>query len=353
MFPRVEICTDGIVQNFLAIRDMAASHEVRLNVVTKALAGYRPLIDVLVEAGADSIGEAHLSNLIMTTDPVEKWMIRSPLPSQVASVVRYADVSLNTEVSTIRSLGEAAVAQGKVHKVIVMAESGDRREGVLLGDLAEVCEETARTLGVELYGIGTEFGCVSDIVPSREPMEEFAASVQNVEDQLGIELPVVSGGSSNSLLMLQEGTLPSRVNNLRVGESILTGRVANYRTPIPGAYLDPFTLSAEIIEIKEKPSQPVGPRAPGEIPVDSDPLFPDVGVRRRALVAVGKQDVGIPHLTPHDPGIQICEGSSDVFVADITDCATPYQTGDILTFSMDYFAILPAMVSSFVEKKLV
>ena len=353
MFPRVEIDVDGIVQNFQVIRELAASHGVRLNVVTKALAGYRPLIDALVEAGADSIGEAHLSNLIMTTDPVEKWMIRSPLPSQVANVVRYADVSLNTEVATIHALGEAAVSQGKIHRVIVMAESGDRREGVMAGELAGVCEEAARTLGVELYGIGTEFGCVSDVVPSRDAMEGFVASVQDAEDRLGIELPVVSGGSSNSLLMLQEGTLPARVNNLRVGESILTGRVANYRTPIPGCCLDPFTLSAEIIEVKKKPSQPVGPRAPGEIPVDSDPLFPDLGVRRRALVAVGKQDVGIQHLIPHDPMVQVLEGSSDVFVADVTDCTTRYRVGDILTFSMDYFAILPAMVSSFVEKKLI
>jgi len=353
MFPRVEINVDGIVQNFQVIGELAASQGVRLNVVTKALAGYRPLIDVLVEAGADSIGEAHLSNLIMTTDPVEKWMIRPPLPSQVVNVVRYADVSLNTEASTIRALGETAVSQGRVHKIIVMVESGDRREGVLAEDLMGLCELTARTLGVELYGIGTEFGCVSDVVPSVDSMDEFVRSVRAMEDDLGFELPVVSGGSSNCLLMLQEGTLPGRVNNLRVGEAILTGRVANYRTPVPGSFLDPFTLSAEIIEIKEKPSQPTGPRAPGEIPVESDPHFPDRGVRRRALVAVGKQDVGIPHLTPHDPGIQVLEGSSDVFVADVTDSATRYRVGDILTFSMDYFAILPAMVSSFVEKRLI
>ena len=354
MFPRVEINVEGIVRNFRVIRDMAAARGIGLNVVTKALAGYRPLVEILVEVGAASIGEAHIANLIASADmDVEKWMIRTPLPSQISEVVRYADVSLNTEISTIISLGGAAVSQGCVHRIIVMVESGDRREGVLAQDLVGLCEVAARTPGIELYGIGTEFGCVSDVVPSLEAMDQFVEAVKAVEDHLGLEIPVVSGGSSNGLLMLQEGRLPTRVNSLRVGESILTGRVANYRTPIPGAILDPFTLSAEIIEVKEKPSQPVGPRAPGEIPVEVDPLFPDQGVRRRALVAVGKQDVGIPHLTPHDPGIQVLEGSSDVFVADITDCSTRYGVGDILTFSMDYFAILPAMVSSFVEKKLI
>jgi len=354
MFPRVEIHADGIAQNFQVIRDWASSHGIRISVVTKALAGYRPLIDHIVAAGADSLGEAHLANLVAADNlGVEKWMIRPPLLSQVDDVVRYADVSLASEPVTIRALGDAAAAQGRTHKIIVMVESGDRREGVMPEDLPDLCETTARTPGVELYGAGTVFGCVSDIVPSPEAMDRFSRAVRLAEARLGAELEVISGGSSNSLHMLQEGTLPDKVNHLRLGDSILTGRVANYHTPIEGCFLDPFTLSAEIVEIKNKPSQPVGLRVPGEVPVQEDPHFPDHGVRRLALVAVGKQDVGVHHLTPHDPAIQIMEGSSDVFVADVTDCAQNYVVGDILTFSMDYFAILPAMVSSFVEKKLV
>ena len=375
--PHVEINVAGVVHNYQVIREMAEARGITLTVVTKALTGYEPLIDALVGAGAGSIGEAHLANLAAEKDmDVEKWMIRPPMPSQVRDVVRYADVSLNTDATVVAMLGQAAekapysyqnyllsplekarVKKG-THKVILMVESGDRREGIMPEDLVRYAGMALGSPGIELYGIGTEFGCVSDVVPSRESMEEFASLVKDVEDYWGIELPVVSGGSSNGLLMLAEGTLPPRINNLRVGESILTGRVANYRTPIPGAFLDPFTLSAEIIEINEKPSQPVGPRAPGEIPVTSDPRFPDNGVRRRALVAVGKQDVDIHHLTPLNPGVQILEGSSDVFVADVTDGVVPsfgdevrpYRVGDVLTFSMDYFAILPAMVSPFVQK---
>jgi predicted amino acid racemase len=354
VYPRVDIQVEGVLANFAAIRAAAEARGVALSLVTKALAGYQPLVERLIEAGATSLGEAHVHTLRKYDGlPVEKWMIRLPLISQAYDVVRHTDVSLNTELATIRALGAAAEDQSKRHKVVIMVESGDRREGVLPDRVVEVCVETSRVPGIELHGLGTEFGCVSDVVPSPDAMDQFARLVDEVETALGRTLPVISGGSSNGLGLLIDGQMPPRINHLRVGETILTGKIANFGTPLPGGSVSPFTLSAEIIEVVDKPSLPSGPRAPGQTPVDADPHFPDRGVRRRALVAVGKQDVGIHSLSPHDPAILIEEGSSDVFVADITDSATTYEVGDILTFAMDYFAILPAMVSEFVEKRLV
>jgi len=184
-------------------------------------------------------------------------------------------------------------------------------------------------------------------------MDEFVATIDEVENQLGWQLPVISGGSSNSLQMLISGQLSTRVNHLRIGDTIMTGRIANYGQPLPDGFADPFSLTAEIIEIKTKPSKPVGLRVPGQFPVAEDSHFPDLGLRRRALVAVGKQDVTLDHLTPRDPGISICGGSSDVTIVDITDSQTDYQVGDSLVFTLDYFSILPTMVSPFVEKRMI
>ena len=353
MYPRVEIDAAGVLRNFGVVSAMSGAAGISVSVVTKALAGYRPLVELLVGAGAASIGEAHIHNLRQWDDlAVEKWMIRLPLVSQADLVVRYSDVSLNTEVATIRALGRAGVAQGRTHKVVLMVETGDTREGILVDDVARVCDQVEDIAGVELYGLGTEFGCYSDVVPSTDKMNEFVEVVRDTQTRLGRRL-VVSGGSSNVLKMLEDGLVPGEINHLRLGEALWTGRAANYLTPLPGGSLDPFTLSAEIIEVQEKPSMPEGPRAPGEIPVAGDPRFPDLGVRKRALVAVGKQDVGVQHLVPCDPDVRVLEASSDVFVADITDCSNTYRVGDILRFKMDYSAILPAMVSQFVEKEII
>ncbi len=352
MYPRVDIRVEDVVRNYAHVVALAEANDIGLTVVTKALTGYQPLVDCLLEAGATSLGEAHIQNLErFELVDAEKWMIRLPLISEAAEVVRYADVSLNSELTTMRALGQAAAARGKTHKVVVMVDLGDRREGVMPEDLVATCLAASRIPGVELHGVGTQFGCVSDIVPSAAVLEDFAALAGEVENRLGTELAVVSGGSSNTLGLLAAGLFPQRINHLRIGEGWLTGKVADFNTLMPGCAC-PFTLSAEIVEIQEKPA-PVGDRPPGVVPVSEDPLFPDRGIRRRALVAIGKQDVGLAYLTPRDPGVTVEAGSSDVFAADITDSETAYRVGDVLTFDMDYFAILPAMVSQFVEKRLV
>jgi predicted amino acid racemase len=44
--------------------------------------------------------------------------------------VHYADVSFNTEIDTIKCSLEAQ-KQNKTHKIIIMIEMGDLREGVM------------------------------------------------------------------------------------------------------------------------------------------------------------------------------------------------------------------------------
>jgi predicted amino acid racemase len=53
-------------------------------------------------------------------------------------VVRSADISLNTELDTLKKLSYYAKASNKNHQVIVMVELGDLREGVLPIDLSRI-----------------------------------------------------------------------------------------------------------------------------------------------------------------------------------------------------------------------
>jgi predicted amino acid racemase len=221
-------------------------------------------------------------------------------------------------------------------------------------DIVNMCSEAVKLPGIELYGIGNELSCYAGIVPDDENMTRFAALVHEVEDVVGFRLPAVSGGSSVSVRMLQERRLPPEINHLRIGEAIIIGTIANYGDVIDGGCTDNLFLTAEIIEIKKKPSKPHGSRVPGELPVAEDASFPDRGTRLRALVAVGKQDVDIRHLKPCDIGVEILEGCSDCCVVDISDARLEYRVGDVMRFSMDYYSMLPAMVSSeYIEKILV
>lgn len=112
--------------------------------------------------------------------------------------------------------------------------------------------------------------------------------------------------------------------------------------------IDAFKLIAEIIEIKEKPSKPIG-----EMGIDAfrnTPTFEDKGIRKRAICAVGKQDCEPKFMYPEDKNIEVLGGSSDHLILDITDCRNTYEVGDTISFVLDYVSIIRGMTSTHVNK---
>jgi len=113
-------------------------------------------------------------------------------------------------------------------------------------------------------------------------------------------------------------------------------------------FRDVFTLKGEIIEIKDKPSMPIGNigmDAFGEVPT-----FEDRGVIKRAIISMGRQDVKIDGITPRDVKTRILGGSSDHLLLDVTKSEIAYRIGDIISFDVDYGAVLSAMTSAYINK---
>ena len=348
------IDTKALLQNLRTIKELADKNGVSLSVVTKGLVGHEGLVKLLVENGAGSICEAHVRNLKKWDGlPAEKWLIRSPLISETDDVVRYADVSLVSEKSVLEALSAAAVRQGRVHKAVIMLELGELREGCMPEELLPLCRACLDLKGLELHGIGTHLSSINEIVPDEQNMAALTKAFAAIEEKLGVKPSVISGGSSSAVKLLEEGSLPAGINHLRIGEAILLGNIVCYDIPYKDARTDVFTLSAEVIEVKEKPSLPWGSRAPGFMPENEDLAYIDRGYRRRALVAVGKQDVFSKYLVPLDPSIEIIGDTSDCFIADITDCEQKYKPGDTLSFRLKYNGLVSAMASDYVEKILI
>jgi len=62
---------------------------------------------------------------------IETIYIKPPAKRNIKNVVQFADISLNTEYLTIKALSKEAKGQDKLHKIIIMIEMGDLREGVM------------------------------------------------------------------------------------------------------------------------------------------------------------------------------------------------------------------------------
>jgi len=319
--------------------------------VAKATLGSPAIVQVLQASGVVAIGDSRIENIERlrgagVVGPMT--LIRSPMPSQTDRVVASADVSLNTEIDVLARLSEAAVAQGRVHEVVLMVELGDLREGIMPGDLDAVVADTLDRPGLRLLGIGTNLACQSGVAPDAANMAELSTLASRVEDRFGLVLDLVSGGNSANLDWVFGGGDIGRINELRLGESVLLGCEPLRRTPIEGLHTDAFTLVTEVIESKVKPTVAWGDinqSAFGEIgPVGPAPL---PGSRPRVIVALGRQDADPDGLTP-PPGMAILGASSDHLLLD--PGSTRVAVGTEVAFQLDYSALLRAMTSPFVTK---
>lgn len=343
MYPCIEIRPDGILHNIKILKNKCAENGMSLAIVTKMLVGYEPLVRFLVEeSGIAAICDSRVENFMEFVDiKAEKWLIRSPMISQVSDVVKFTDVSLNSEIDVVQALNREAKKQNKRHKVILMYECGDLRDGCYKDELIMLAREILKMTNIELYGIGTNLSCVNEVLPSQKNMELFEQAVCAVQDKFGVKLPIVSGGASSSLKMLFEGKLPAVINNMRMGESVFLGNIPVYDVPFDGAKEDNFILKAEIIELKEKAG------IPDKLPSECEKLM------KRAIVAIGKQDIYLPGLECLDDRIKIVGGSSDHVVLDVSTCGNDYRVGSIIRFRMTYNCLLNAMTSKYVEKIII
>jgi predicted amino acid racemase len=320
--------------------------------VTKVFCADHHLVDILIEEGVDYLADSRIQNLkaLPETD-IPKVLLRIPSHHEVDDVVRYSDISLNSEWSTIQLLHYAAGAQNRTHNVVLMIDQGDLREGIFdQEELDRIVEKTLALEHINLYGIGVNLTCYGGVIPTTELMLDLVYHKERIEAKHGITLAMISGGNSSSLDLVLSGKMPSGINNLRLGESIVLGRETAYGDYLDGTFNDVFVLVSDIIEMKVKPSVPIGQI--GMNAFGKTPTFIDKGDMRRAIINCGKQDVDHTELVPFDT-IDVLGSSSDHILLDMSDTTEFYEVGSQVHFRLTYSSILSLMTSPYVEKQYV
>ena len=346
--PRLEIDLDKIFDNSQTLVKRLGSRGISVTGVTKATLGSADIANEMLRAGVSSLGDSHIGNIESMRHAnvaSEMTLIRSPMISQADRVVKFADVSFNTEIEVIRQLSIEARKAGRTHRVLLMVELGDLREGIMPDDLIQVVRDTLCLPNIVLEGIGTNLACRSGVPPSVSNMALLSELANLVEATAGHSLKVVSGGNSANLTWALGDADIGRTNNLRLGEAILLGRETLQRLPIPGLHTDAITLVAEVIESKMKPSKPSGDTAQAAFGVQG--AVADRGNVLQTILAIGRQDID-PEGLEAPRGIRICGASSDHLVLESTDHDLPI--GAEVTFQLNYSALLRAMTSPFVGK---
>lgn len=352
-YPQLEFDLALLRSNADAVISRCRGMGIRVCGVVKGVDGLPEAARVLRAAGAAELGTSRLEQVAKCRAagvPGPWLLIRIPGLTELPDVVALCETSLQSEWPTLLALEEECLRQGKTHRVIVMTDLGDLREGFWdKKELVDVCERVERDLPhVQLAGIGVNLTCYGSTKPTPEKMNELVGLARQVEQRIGRKLEIVSGGATSSFTLVHWGTMPAGVNHLRIGEAILLGKDLQVDWGIRDMdYLrmDALTLRAEVVEVKDKPTYPIG-----EFAIDAfgrKPVYEDRGIRRRAILALGRADVGeLESLIPREPGMTVIGGSSDYCIVDVEDCPRRLQVGDIVEFSLCYSHMLYATARS-------
>lgn len=349
--PRLEIYGSRIEENARAIAQLVKGHGGTLAGVGKVLCAHPAAVDALLAGGATMYADSRIDNLRAVRQrkaDAELLLLRLPEPSRVAETVEFSDLALVSELSTMELLAAEARRQGKDYGVVVMVDLGDLREGVWDERIVETVVAASKFDGLRVRGIGANLACYGGVVPSEANMGRLVQLLGAAREASGLELEIVSGGNSSALPMLAAGTMPREVNHFRTGESVILGRNVFDRSPWPGTRQDGVRLVAEVIELQSKPSVPLGES--GQNAFGEEAVYVDRGVRKRAILALGRQDVVVDGLEPEDAGMIVLGGSSDHLIVDVEEAAEPVKVGDEISFWPGYGATLALATSPYVEK---
>lgn len=350
--PRLDIDTAAIAANARVVRELCAQAGIELAGVTKSALGSPQIARAMLDARISTLADSRLPNLarLRGAFPDQPTMLlRPPAPAEARAAVSLASISLVSERETLAALSDAAGSVWLTHRVILMLDLGDLREGLRPDELLETARYARDLPHLELYGLGTNLACLRGVLPSRENMDLLCSMAQDLRGNLGVELPLVSGGNTFCLPLLEDGLMPRGVNHLRVGAAIILAAAPTPPKLRSRLSASACVLSARIVELREK-----GPRPDEVLGLDafghSHASSPE-GTRLRALLAVGREDIVPEDLFPLDPGAKVLGASSDHLAVDVGDCERRLKVGDTMSFTLEYGAFLAAMTSPYVTKK--
>ncbi len=320
MNPQLLVDLRVVRQNMQVLTKLCQQRSGRVFGVTKVFGGCPEVARALRASGVSGLADSRIVNLQRMQKagvPGPYMLLRSPGLSEASLAVQLADISLNSDLDALEALSRAAVKLRRHHAVVLMVDMGDGREGVQPAELPHLYEKAVGLPHLKIRGIGANFACFAGQIPRLSLLEALVA----LRDSLGAKGLSVSAGSSSGLHLLLDGRWPETISEWRIGESAFSGRDIVTNTPIPGCLQDGCLLYGEVIECK--------------------------GNRRLSVVALGRQEIGAGTVVPLDSR-QVVQGvSSDHLL--LRHPTRALRLGSRVGFRMDYYALMAAAASNYVE----
>jgi predicted amino acid racemase len=354
-YPLLKINLAALENNGKCMVSLCAKYGISVSAVVKGVNSIVECCSVLNKCGFAGLASSRMEQikLLKKQFPSTSMMlVRIPMFSELKDLVRYADSSLISETETLLQIDAEANSQSVKHKVILMYDLGDLREGYFVREelLEAALMVEYKLKNVELYGVGTNLSCYGSIKPTIKNMTELASIATEIQAKIGRKLEVVSGGATTVIPPLMLGGIPKEINHLRLGECLYTYPMS-WDDDVEGMNRNAFRIKTQVLEINSKPTFPIGEI--GVAAFGKKREYEDRGIRKRAILALGNQDLGDSKntLIPIDKEMFVLGASGDHTIVDIEDCKYKYKLGDIMEFNLTYQGVVFSTMSPWVRKK--
>ena len=361
---QLKINTDKIIENITKINQILSKNNIQWSLVAKILAGNKEVLRKILMhpeiKNVHSVADSRLTGLraIKSINPeIVTMYAKPPAMDSIKSVVTYADISLNSSFRTIEALDKEAARQGKIHRVIIMIELGELREGIIREHVLTFYKKVFDLKNVKIEGIGANLGCMYGIQPTYDKLLQLSLYKQLIEAKFETSFPLISGGSSITMPLVGKPSMPNNLNHLRIGEAAFIGTTPADNERFQNLSTDAFEYLANIIELELKETSPDGILTEGNIGHTAENNEEqDYQHSYRAILDFGLLDVDIQELKAKDPDVKFAGTTSDMSVYDLGPAlkskSCKYKVGDKIKFVPSYMAIARLMSSKFIDKSV-
>ncbi|MCF8260371.1 MAG: alanine racemase [Melioribacteraceae bacterium] len=358
----LKVYSERILNNIRKLNSYLGSRDAQWSMVTKMLGGNRKVLESFLHDDSmkqiHSLADSRISNLktIKSIRPdLVTMYIKPPAPTIAKSIVNYADISTNSSLRTIEALNAAAKAEGKIHRVVVMIEMGELREGVLRENILKFYDRIFNLSNIGVIGIGTNLGCMYGIEPTYDKLIQLNLFKQLIDAKFDQNLELVSAGSSITLPLIPKGKIPKGINHYRIGESVFLGVSPLDNKRFNGLSTTAFEFCAEVLELEKKSNVPDGRLSEASIGHTALDEFEDTEHEEsyRAIVDFGVLDVDVNNLTPKDKDVEFFGTTSDMTVYDLGQKKNLSRVGGQLKFVPNYMAAARLLNSKYVSIEVI
>jgi len=195
------------------------------------------------------------------------------------------------------------------------------------------------------------------IEPTYDKLLQLSIYKEQISRRFNKKLKYISGGSSITLPLIEQGAIPKDINHFRVGEAAFFGVSPLHNEQFMKLHTDTFAFEANIIELEEKKIVPEGVLSDANIGHTAD--FDDHDASEttvKAILDVGMLDVDKDDIKPLDEDIHFVGITSDMMVVDVgknrtADGLKKYRVGDRIRFRTNYMAVARLLNSKFIDKR--